>query len=186
MFPGTEVLSLFSSPNTESKALCQGTQDFRLSITKRYSLPGKLSDDGTVRTKRKELVSVLVTKLPEVQSAESHNHQVKSAKHGLQPLYKGQFFLPSEDCQVSGFFDPFFGFFKDCKPKIASGEDKTKCKDAASNFFFLLIALWSRHVKPSSAKGEKRLKRKKIPKQRCCEQVRRDKCHRFFAMGQVF
>ena len=31
-------------------------------------------------------------------------------------------------------------------------------------FFFLLIALWSRHVKPSSAKGEKRLKRKKIPK----------------------
>ena len=27
-----------------------------------------------------------------------------------------------------------------------------------------LIALWSRHVKPSSAKGEKRLKRKKIPK----------------------
>ena len=30
--------------------------------------------------------------------------------------------------------------------------------------FFLLIALWSRHVKPSSAKGEKRLKRKKIPK----------------------
>ena len=31
-------------------------------------------------------------------------------------------------------------------------------------FFFLLIALWSRHVKPSSAKGEKRLKREKIPK----------------------
>ena len=30
--------------------------------------------------------------------------------------------------------------------------------------FFLLIALWSRHVKPSSAKGEKRLKREKIPK----------------------
>ena len=30
--------------------------------------------------------------------------------------------------------------------------------------FFLLIALWSRHVKSSSAKGEKRLKRKKIPK----------------------
>ena len=30
--------------------------------------------------------------------------------------------------------------------------------------FFLLIALWSRHVKPSSAKGEERLKRKKIPK----------------------
>ena len=34
----------------------------------------------------------------------------------------------------------------------------------AACFFFLLIALWSRHVKPSSAKGEKRLKRKKIPK----------------------
>ena len=31
-------------------------------------------------------------------------------------------------------------------------------------FFFFLIALWSRHVKPSSAKGEKRLKREKIPK----------------------
>ena len=31
-------------------------------------------------------------------------------------------------------------------------------------FFFLVIALWSRHVKPSSAKGEKRLKREKIPK----------------------
>ena len=30
--------------------------------------------------------------------------------------------------------------------------------------FFLLIMLWSRHVKPSSAKGEKRLKRKKISK----------------------
>ena len=30
--------------------------------------------------------------------------------------------------------------------------------------FFLLIMLWSRHVKPSSAKGEKRQKRKSIPK----------------------
>ena len=32
------------------------------------------------------------------------------------------------------------------------------------SFFFLLSALWSRHVKPSSAKREKRLKRKSIPK----------------------
>ena len=33
-----------------------------------------------------------------------------------------------------------------------------------AKIFFLLNMLWSRHVKPSSAKGEKRLKRKKIPK----------------------
>ena len=32
------------------------------------------------------------------------------------------------------------------------------------DFFFFLTHRGSRHVKPSSAKGEKRLKRKKIPK----------------------
>ena len=41
-------------------------------------------------------------------------------------------------------------------------KEAKECSSAAFSsvsFFFLLIALWSRHVKPSSAKGEKRLKR---------------------------
>ena len=45
-----------------------------------------------------------------------------------------------------------------------SGTIQISEADPMSNFFFLLNMLWSRHVKPSSAKGEKRLKRIKTPK----------------------
>ena len=44
--------------------------------------------------------------------------------------------------------------------KVQGASDENACAQC----IFLLIALWSRHAKPSSAKGEKRLKRKKIPK----------------------
>ena len=64
-------------------------------------------------------------------------------------------------CAVVESFLPLY--LGDCDSFVACAE--TPKKDEAQLWiFFLLIALWSRHVKPSSAKGEKRLKRKKITK----------------------
>ena len=51
-----------------------------------------------------------------------------------------------------------------CFPSMCAGNGTCRFYGHVIDGFFLLIALWSRHVKPSSAKGEKRLKRKKIPK----------------------
>ena len=70
-------------------------------------------------------------------------------------------------CGKTGLLDPENGTVCACLSPLCRWGDRvcvlSRCF-ASFQLFFLLIALWSRHVKPSSAKGEKRLKRKKITK----------------------